>query len=60
MVMEGKSNSDLKTEEPTLKGDVIRIKECTTVLSISSECCEFWQVYCSVHFIISTSHDQFT
>ena len=60
MVMEGKSSCDLKTEEPTLQCDVMRIKECTTVLSISSECCELRQVYSLVHFIITTSHDQFT
>ena len=37
VVMEGKSNCNLKMEEPTIKGDLMRIKECTTVLSISSE-----------------------
>ena len=43
----------------TLQSDVTRIIECTTVF-ISSECCEFRQVYSSVRFIIITSHYQFT
>ena len=43
----------------TLQSDGTRITECTTV-SFSSECSEFGQVYSSVHFIITTSHDQFT
>ena len=37
MVMEGKSICDSKMEEPAFKGDVMRIKERTTVLSISNE-----------------------
>ena len=43
----------------TLQSDDTRILECTTVL-FSSECCEFRQIYSSLHFIITTSHDQFT
>ena len=60
MVMEGKSSCNSKTEEPTLKSDVMRMKECTTVLPFSSECSEFRQVYSSLHLIITTSHDQFS
>lgn len=37
VVIEGKSNCNLKTEEPAFKGDVMRIKERITVLSISNE-----------------------
>ena len=44
----------------TLQSDDTRIVECTTVFSISSECSEFRQVYSSFHFIITTSHDQFS
>ena len=44
----------------TLQSDDTGIVECTTVFSFSSECREFRQVYSSVHFIIITSHDQFT
>ena len=44
----------------TLQSDGTRIDECTTALSFSSECCEFRQVYSSLHFIITTSHYQFT
>ena len=46
----------------TLQSDGTRIVECTTSKhtndACSSECSEFRQVYSSVHFIISTSHDQ--
>ena len=44
----------------TLQSDDTRIAECKTVIPFSSECCEFRQVYSSVHFIITTSHDQFS
>ena len=60
MVMEGKSSCNLRTEEPTFKGDLMRIKECTTVILFSCECSELGQVYSLVHFIITTSHYQFT
>ena len=43
----------------TLKNDRTRILECTTVFN-TSEGCEFGQVYLSLHFIIITSHDQFS
>ena len=43
----------------TLQSDVTRITECITV-SFSSEWSEFRQVYSSLQFIISTSHDQFS
>ena len=46
--------------EKTLQSDDTRIVECTTVFSISSECSEFRQVYSSVPFCFTTSHDQFT
>ena len=46
--------------ERTLQSDGARMGECATVISFSSECSEFRQVYSSVHFIITTSHDQFT
>ena len=41
----------------TLKSDGTRIVECITT---SSKCSEFRQVYSSLHFIIITSHDQFS
>ena len=44
----------------TLQSDETRIFECTTVFSFNSERCEFRQVYLSVHFIVTTSHPQYT
>ena len=44
----------------TLQSDGTRIEEYTAVISFSSECSEFRQVYSSLHFIIITSHDHFT
>ena len=44
----------------TLQSDGTRILECATVISFSSECSEFRQVYSSSHFITTTSHDQFS
>ena len=44
----------------TLQGDGTRKAECVTATPFSSECSEFRQVYSSVHFIITTSHDQFS
>ena len=43
----------------TLQSDGTRKAECVTVI-MSSDFCEFRQVYSSVHSIISTSHYQFT
>ena len=47
----------------TLQSDGTRIVECikeNKTTGCSSECCEFGQIYSSLHFIISTSHDQFS
>ena len=44
----------------TLQSDETRTVECTTDQPFRSECCEFGQVYSSVHFTITTSHDQFS
>ena len=44
----------------TLQSDDTRILECPNIISFSSECCEFRQVYSSAHFITATSHDQFS
>ena len=60
VVREGMSVCEGRVMGNTLQSDGTRILECATVLSFSSECCEFRQVYSSVHFIITTSHDQFT
>ena len=60
VVREGMSACEDKVIGNTLQSDGTRILECTTVISFSSECSEFGQVYSSVHFIITTSHDQFT
>ena len=43
---------------PTCQSDGTRIQECNQ--PISSECCEFGQIYSLLHFIIITSHDQFS
>ena len=59
MVSEGMSACEDRVIGSTLQGDGMRITEYSTVL-LSSEGCEFGQIYCSVHFIIFTSHDQFT
>ena len=58
VVREGMSVCEGRVDGSTLQRDGTRIKECNTVF-VSSECCEFRQVYSSVHFIITTSHDQF-
>ena len=60
MVREGMSACEDRVIGSTLQSDGMRITECTTVFSFSSECSEFRQVYSSVHFIITTSHDQFS
>ena len=59
VVSEGMSVCEGRVDGSTLQRDGTRIKECNTVF-VSSECCEFRQVYSSLHFIITTSHDQFT
>ena len=43
----------------TLQSDGTRIAECTAVFN-TSKCSEFRQVYSSLHFIITTSHYQFS
>ena len=60
VVREGMSVCEGRVMGNTLQSDGTRILECATVISFSSECCEFRQVYSSLHFIITTSHDQFT
>ena len=60
VVREGMSVCEDRVIGSTLQGDGTRIAECTTVMPFSSECCEFRQVYSSLHFIITTSHDQFS
>ena len=60
VVREGMSVCEDRVMGNTLQSDDTGIEECTTVISFSSECCEFRQVYSSLHFITSTSHDQFS
>ena len=60
VVREGMSVCEDRVIGNTLQSDGTRIVECVTVISFSSECCEFRQVYSSLHFIITTSHYQFT
>ena len=60
VVREGMSVGEDRVIGSTLQSDDTRIAECETVMPFSSECCEFRQVYSSVHSIITTSHDQFT
>ena len=60
VVREGMSVCEGRVIGNTLQSDGTRIAECPTVTPFSSECCEFRQVYSSAHFIISTSHYQFT
>ena len=59
VVREGMSACEDRVNGSTLQSDVTRIAECITAIN-SSECCEFRQVYSSLHFIITTSHYQFT
>ena len=59
VVREGMSVCEDGVIGNTLQSDDTRRVECVTV-TFSSECCEFRQVYSSLHFIILTSHDQFT
>ena len=60
VVREGMSICEDRVIGNTLQSDDTRILECTTDCIISSECSEFRQVYSSLHFIIITSHDQFS
>ena len=58
VVREGMSVCEDRVIRSTLQSDVTRIAECHT--PNTSECSEFRQVYSSLHFIIITSHDQFS
>ena len=58
VVREGMSVREERMIGNTLQSDDTREAECTTVFN--SECFEFRQVYSSSHFIITTSHDQFS
>ena len=60
VVREGMSVCEDRVIGNTLQSDGTRIVECITVISFSSECCEFRQVYSSLHFITTTSHYQFS
>ena len=63
VVREGMSACEDRVIGNTLQSDRTRIIERITIVTgtvFSSERCEFGQVYSSLHFIISTSHDQFT
>ena len=60
VVREGMSVCEGREIGNTLQGDDSRTAECITVISFSSECSEFRQVYSSLHFIVITSHYQFT
>ena len=57
VVREGMPACEDRVRENTLQSDETRFTECITT---SSKCCECGQVYSSLHFIITTSHDQFT
>ena len=59
MVREGMSVCEGRMIGSTLQSDGTRIAECTAVFN-TSKCSEFRQVYSSLHFIITTSHDQLT
>ena len=60
VVREGMSVCEGRVMGNTLQSDDTRIAECPTVIPFSSKCCEFRQIYSSLLFIITTSHDQFT
>ena len=60
VVREGMSVCEDRVIDNTLQSDETRTAECVSVPLFRSECCEFRQVYSSVHFIIITSHDQFS
>ena len=59
VVREGMSVCEDRVIDNTLQSEGKRIAECITVFN-SGECCELRQVYSSLHFIITTSHYQFT
>ncbi len=59
VVREGMSVGEDRVIGSTLQSDGTWIPEYSTV-PYSSECCEFRQVYSSLHFIIITSHYQFS
>ena len=59
VVREGMSDCEVRVIGNTLQSDGTRIGEGYTAFSCS-ECCEFKQVYSSVHCITTTSHDQFS
>ena len=58
-VREGMSISEVRGRGNTFQSDDTRITEWSAVFG-SSEWSEFRQVYSSFHFIIITSHDQFS
>ena len=63
VVREGMSVCEDRVIGNTLQSDGTRTPECTTAVNTvfnGSECCEFRQVYSSIHLIITTSHDQFS
>ena len=64
VVREGMSIGEERVMGNTLQSDDTRMVECPTAKHTndvcSSECSEFRQVYSSVHFIITTSHYQYT
>ena len=60
VVREGMSDCEDRVIGSTLQSDGTRILECTTGFPFSSERSEFRQVYSSIHFIITTSHYQFS
>ena len=60
MVSEGMSVGEDRVIGNTLQSDDTRRVECVTSTPFSCEGSEFRQGYSSVHFIITTSHDQLT
>ena len=63
VVREGMSVCEDRVQRNTLQSDGTRILECVTAQESMyecneySECCELRQVYSSLHFLITTSHD---
>ena len=63
VMREGMSVCEERVMGNTLQSNVTRIEECETTNRTafnSSERSEFRQVYSLLHFIITTSHDQFS
>ena len=61
VVREGMSVCEDRVIGNTLHSGITKVVECSTIVILfSSECFEFGQVYSSLHFIITTSHDQFS